>query len=61
MEMSGHLHASPALSPYPLNVKLGGPRTSLDVVEKRKIPYPAENQNLMVHSVASHCTGLDSS
>jgi hypothetical protein len=46
MEMSGQLHSSAVYSlgkspRYPLERRLGGPQSSLDAVEKRKIlPLP---------------------
>jgi hypothetical protein len=44
MEVSGQLHAPDALPPVeiaPDNLFIGGPRASLDAIEKRKIlPLP---------------------
>jgi hypothetical protein len=48
MEMSGQFHYPAALPPgkilkYPIDRKLGGPKTGLDTVEKRKISAVARN------------------
>jgi len=50
MKVSGQLHTPAALpqgkSPwYPLDRRLGGPRTGLDVVVRRKIPSPYTDTN----------------
>jgi hypothetical protein len=64
MEVSGQLHALAALpqgkSPwYPLDRRLGGPRTVLDAVVKRKIPShrrESKPRTPIVQLVAQHYT-----
>jgi len=57
MEKSGQLHAPPALCPGkdPPSIHWVGcwvdPRVDLDVVAKRKSPYPAGNQTLVIQPI----------
>jgi len=50
MDMNGHLH-TPGKKPLGGWVGL---RASLDVVTKRKIPAPTENQIMVILHIASH-------
>jgi len=57
MEVGGQLHA-PATLPlgkgpkYSLGRRLGGPRTSMDMVQREKIPDCPGNQTLVIQLIA---------
>jgi hypothetical protein len=55
MDVSSQLHAQAVLTPqkdhwYPLNRSLGGPRASLNVLERRKISCPCCKPTAISHS-----------